>query len=75
LDEDDAAPHDALPWEDVKAQVLARISDRDAGSARSVEADDELADDLIAHSPKFRDLLAKSLASGREPFPFADPEH
>jgi putative addiction module component (TIGR02574 family) len=74
LDEDDAAPDDAVPWEEVKAQALARIRKRAVTSAQPVEPDDELADDLIGHSPKFRALLERSLASGREPFPFADPE-
>jgi hypothetical protein len=32
--------------------------------------DDELVDDLIAHHAAFRELLAHSLASPREPFPF-----
>jgi hypothetical protein len=41
-------------------------------SIRPVESDDDLANDLIEHNPKFRALLEKSLASGREPFPFAE---
>lgn len=39
-------------------------------SIRPVESDD----DLIDHNPAFRALLEKSLASGREPFPFVEPE-
>jgi hypothetical protein len=34
--------------------------------------DDDLANNLIENNPAFRDLLKKSLASGREPFPFTD---
>lgn len=43
-------------------------------SIRPVESDDDLANDLIEHNPAFRALLEKSLASGREPFPFVEPE-
>jgi hypothetical protein len=43
-------------------------------SIQPVESDDDLANDLIEHNPAFRALLEKSLASGREPFPFADPQ-
>jgi hypothetical protein len=43
-------------------------------SIQPVESDDDLANDLIEHNPKFRALLEKSLASPREPFPFAEPE-
>ena len=35
-----------------------------------VDANDDLIDDLIEHNPAFRALLAKSLASPREPYPF-----
>jgi hypothetical protein len=41
-------------------------------SIQPVESDDDLVNDLIQHNPKFRALLEKSLASGREPFPFVD---
>ena len=74
LDEDDAAPDDVVPWEEVKAQALARIRDRGASSARPVEPDDELANDLIEHNPAFRAVVERSLASGREPFPFANQD-
>ncbi len=43
-------------------------------SIQPVEPDDDLANDLIEHNPAFRALLEKSLASGREPFPFVDSE-
>jgi hypothetical protein len=43
-------------------------------SIQPVEPDDDLANELIEHNPAFRALLEKSLASGREPFPFADSE-
>jgi hypothetical protein len=71
-DEEDAAPDAALPWEDAKAQALARMRDRGPNSAQFAEPEEDLANDLIVHSPRFRALLEKSLASGREPFPFAD---
>jgi hypothetical protein len=74
LHEDDAAPDDAVPWEEVECQALTRIHDPGAGSTQPVEPDDELADDLIEHNPAFRALLEKSLASGREPFPFVDSD-
>jgi hypothetical protein len=39
-------------------------------SIRPIDPDDSLVDDLIEHNPAFRALLAKSLASPREPYPF-----
>jgi hypothetical protein len=74
LDEDETSPDDVAPWEGVKARALARMRDRGANSARPSEPDDDLANDLIKNNPKFRSLLERSLASGREPFPFADPK-
>jgi hypothetical protein len=65
---------EVVTWEEVMARASDRMSDRDTNSARPAEPDDELANDLIEHNPKFRALLEVSLASGREPFPFADPE-
>ena len=53
--------------------VLVELPNRGLVSIQAVEADDDLADELIEHSPAFRDLLAKSLARQREPFPFAGP--
>ena len=41
---------------------------------QAVEPDDDLVNELIGRNSAFRDLLAKSLASPREPFPFLDPE-
>ncbi len=43
-------------------------------SIQPLESDDDLANDLIANNPAFRALLEKSLASGREPFPFTDTQ-
>jgi hypothetical protein len=54
--------------------VVVALPNRGLVAIQPVEPDDNLADDLIANNPAFRDLLARSLASPREPFPFPDPE-
>jgi hypothetical protein len=36
------------------------------------DEDDDLINNLIANNPKFRELIARSEASGRKPFPFLD---
>jgi putative addiction module component (TIGR02574 family) len=74
LTDDDVAPDDVVPWDEVKHRALERIRDRELASSPPVASDDNLANDLIEHNPAFRALLEKSLDSGREPFPFADPE-
>jgi Putative addiction module component len=74
LAEDEAAPDDVVTWEEVKARALARTHDRGPATNQPIQSGDDLANDLIEHNPNFRALLEKSLASGREPFPFADPE-
>jgi hypothetical protein len=43
-------------------------------SIRALHEDDDLVDQLIEHNPAFRELLAKSIASPREPFPFGGIE-
>jgi hypothetical protein len=44
-------------------------------SMPSVDANDDLVDELIEHNPAFRTLLARCLASPGEPYPFiATPE-
>ena len=39
-----------------------------------VDSEDDLVNELIEHNDAFRDLLAKSLSSPREPFPFTGLE-
>ena len=52
--------------------LVIELPNRGLISIQPVEPDDSLVDDLIAHNPAFRDLLAKSLASPREEYSFAD---
>jgi hypothetical protein len=54
--------------------LVVKLPNHGLVSMQPVESDDDLANDLIEHNPAFRALLEKSLASGREPFPFADPQ-
>jgi hypothetical protein len=51
---------------------LVELPDRGLISIRPDEQDDDLVNQLIEQNPAFRDLLAKSIASPREPFPFGD---
>jgi hypothetical protein len=51
--------------------LVVELPDRGFVAIQAVEADDELVDELIAHNPAFREVLTRSLASPREPFPFA----
>jgi hypothetical protein len=51
--------------------LVVELPNRGLVAIRPFDSDDNLADDLIEHDPAFRELLAKSLASPREPFPFA----
>jgi hypothetical protein len=39
----------------------------------AIEEDDDLVNQLIEHNPAFRELLSRSIASPREPFPFDEP--
>ncbi len=52
--------------------LVIELPNRGLISIQPVEADDTLVDDLIAHNPAFRDLLAKSLTSPREEYSFSD---
>jgi hypothetical protein len=52
--------------------VVVELPDHGLVAIQPVDAEDDLVDDLIEHNPAFRALLGKSLASPREPFPFAD---
>ncbi len=74
LADDNAAPDDVVPWDEVKHRALARIRNSGQTSVDPLESDDDLANDLIEHNPRFRALLEESLASGREAFPFAEPD-
>ena len=54
--------------------LIAELPDRGLLSIRPVDPDDDLVNDLIENNPSFRALLAKSIASPREPSPFAGSE-
>jgi hypothetical protein len=51
--------------------IVIELPNRGLISIQPLAADDSLFDDLIEHNPKFRALLAKSMASPREPYSFA----
>jgi hypothetical protein len=53
--------------------LVVELPDRGLISIRPVPDDDDLLNQLIEHNPAFRKLLAKSIASPREPFPFDVP--
>jgi hypothetical protein len=55
---------------DLGESLVVELPDRGLISIRAVEEDDDLVNQLIEHNPAFRELLAKSIASPREPFPF-----
>jgi hypothetical protein len=54
--------------------LVVELPNRGLVAIQPVGPDDDLTNELIEHNPAFRDLLAKSLASPREPFPFAASE-
>ncbi len=54
--------------------LVVTLPDRGLISIQPVESDDDLVNELIEHDSAFQGLLAKSLASPREPFPFLGPE-
>lgn len=54
--------------------LIVELPNRGLISIQPIEPDDDLVNDLIENSPAFRNLLAKSLASPREPFPFTRSE-
>jgi hypothetical protein len=51
--------------------LVVELPDHGLISIRPLEEDDDLVNQLIEHNPAFRELLAKSATSPREPFPFA----
>lgn len=53
--------------------LIVELPNRGRISIRPLE-DDDLVNELIEHNPAFRELLTKSIAGPREPFPFDDPE-
>lgn len=54
--------------------LVVELPNRGLVAIQPVEPDDDLVNDLIDHNPAFRDLLARSLAGPREPFPFPEPD-
>lgn len=60
---------------DTGQPLVVELPHRGLVSIQPVEPDDNLVNDLLEHNPAFRDLLARSLASPREPFPFDDLQH
>lgn len=59
---------------DTGETLVIELPDHGLLSIQPVEPEDDLVNDLIARNPAFRALLARSLASPREPFPFDDLE-
>ncbi len=51
--------------------LLVELPDRGYLAIQPVEEEDNLVNELIEKNPAFQDLLKKSIASPREPFPFA----
>lgn len=60
---------------DSGSTVVVELPDRRLVAIRALDPveDDDLIDELLQSNPSFRELLAKSKASARKPFPF-DPE-
>jgi hypothetical protein len=52
--------------------LIVELPNRGLISIHPVEEPDDLVNELIEHNTAFRELLAKSVASPREPFPFDD---
>jgi hypothetical protein len=52
--------------------LVVELPDRGLISIQPLEENDDLVNQLIEHNPGFRELLARSLASPREPFPFGE---
>jgi hypothetical protein len=53
--------------------LVVELPNRGLVSIQAVEPDDDLVNDLIEHNPAFREQLAKSLSSPREPYSFVAP--
>ena len=51
--------------------LVIELPNRGLISIQAVESDDDPVNDLIEHNPAFRAILARSLASPREPYSFA----
>ncbi len=49
--------------------LVVELPDRGLISIRPLEENDDLVNQLIEHNPAFRELLARPIASPREPFP------
>ena len=52
--------------------LVVELPDRGWISIQPLEEDDNLVNQLIEHNPTFRELLARSIAGPREPFPFGE---
>jgi hypothetical protein len=52
--------------------LVVELPDRGLISIRPLDDDDDTVDQLIEHNPAFREVLARSIASPREPFPFGE---
>lgn len=59
---------------DLGEPIVVELPNRGLISIRPVDEDDDLVNQLIVHNPAFREPLAKSIASPREPFPFGTLE-
>lgn len=59
---------------DVRQALVVELPDRGFIAIQPLlESDDNLTDELIENNPVFREMLAKSLASPREPFQLPNP--
>jgi len=54
-------------WE-TRQSLVVELPNHQLVSIQPLEDDDDLVNNLIEHNPEFRELLAKSLASPRQPF-------
>lgn len=52
--------------------LVIELPDQGLLSVRPLEEDDDLVNQLIEHNPAFRELLERSAAGPREPFPFGE---
>jgi hypothetical protein len=54
--------------------LVVALPNRGLVTIQPVESSDDLVNELLEHNASFRELLAKSRASPREPFPFIESE-
>src|SRR5262249_24029810 len=54
--------------------LVVALPNRGLVAIQPVDSEDDLINDLIEHNSAFRELVARSLAAPREPFPFAVKE-